>query len=72
MHWGDRFESHNYVPFYMDTAIWTLKQVYPYLNCHISDELNEQTNEPWTTNENNLSNQGNEVTGFWNTVRDRD
>ena len=31
MGWGDRFESHNYVPIYLDNAIWVLKRTYPTL-----------------------------------------
>jgi len=29
--WGDRFESHSYIPIYLDTTVWTLKRVFPYL-----------------------------------------
>jgi len=43
MGWGDRFESHIYVPFYMDSAIWALKRAFPsilqqyvFLNSRIS------------------------------------
>lgn len=31
MRWGDRFESHGYVSFYMDSATWALKCAFPCL-----------------------------------------
>jgi hypothetical protein len=31
MGWGDRYESHSYVPIYLDAAVWALKRVFPTL-----------------------------------------
>ena len=28
MTWGDRYESHSYIPIYMDTTIWVLKHAF--------------------------------------------
>jgi hypothetical protein len=31
MGWGDRYESHSYVPIYLDSAVWALKRAFPTL-----------------------------------------